>query len=349
MLKISNSQWVNTVSLLRMVINLYSFWVKIRKAFYSWIPWPATATFSKQTRLKWRVSPPSTSMCPLPTCFSRQQSCCAGVVFLFRQQQFPAPAPEGQKGEGRHFSATLYSLSILRSEGRQKDFTLDLSSLSSFSKAVAWHERPFCDASWLLFSPFLIQSNVLTMGVFPDSGLALTLCSSVSSSAPLRRWVASGPFVSRNTASDLHTNPWARKNSCTESFLPGVLSREAMRPSGSPFILWASVFSSFLQTSRFSEIHCPCVFGINSCWTNRSWAGGGGGGCGGSRGLVKTKLQFLESWAALINPLFSLWQEAWIFLCLFSTDLIHKASAKFKSPQKHHSSWGDCGVTWTFS
>lgn len=43
MLKISNSQWVNTVSLVRMVINLYSFWVKIRKAFYSWIPWPATA------------------------------------------------------------------------------------------------------------------------------------------------------------------------------------------------------------------------------------------------------------------------------------------------------------------
>ena len=73
-------------------------------------------------------------------------------------------------------------------------------------------------------SPFLIQSNVLivtllTMGVFPDSGLALTLCSSVISSSLLRRWVASGPFVSINTASDLHTNQGARKNSCVESFL----------------------------------------------------------------------------------------------------------------------------------
>lgn len=33
MLKTSASQWVNTVSLIRMVINLYSFRVKLRKGF----------------------------------------------------------------------------------------------------------------------------------------------------------------------------------------------------------------------------------------------------------------------------------------------------------------------------
>ena len=261
MLKISNSQWVNTVSLVRMVINLYSFWVKIRKAFYSWIPWPATATFSKQTRLKWRVSPPSASLCPLPTCFSRQQGCCAGVVFLFMQQQFPAPVPEGQKGAGEAlFSHPVACPFSVLKENRISLWTSQVCLLSQ--RLLLDMKGLFVTHHDYFSSPFLIQSNVLivtllTMGVFPDSGLALTLCSSVISSAPLRRWVASGPFVSRNTASDLHTNQGARKNSCVESFLWGVLSREAMWPSGSHFILWASVFSSFLQTSRFSGSTVP--------------------------------------------------------------------------------------------
>lgn len=97
---------------------------------------------------------------PSSTCFSHQQSCRAGAGFLFTQQQFPAPAPSGQKAGGSPSSPALWPVHspfLWKTEG----FTLDLSSLSSSSKAVAGHERPFCDASRLLFSPFLIQSKVL--------------------------------------------------------------------------------------------------------------------------------------------------------------------------------------------
>lgn len=95
MLKISNSQWVNTVSLIRTVINLYSFWVKLRKEFYSWIPWPGTVTFSKQTRLEWRVSPPSV-LVP-PSSLRSQRSFCPWSIFLLMKQQPPSPGPNGRK------------------------------------------------------------------------------------------------------------------------------------------------------------------------------------------------------------------------------------------------------------
>lgn len=65
---------------------------------------------------------------------------------------------------------------------------------------------------WFFFFSFLTQSNVfiiilLKMGVFPNSDLALTLCSSVINTASFGSWIASGPFASRDIESDFHTNP----------------------------------------------------------------------------------------------------------------------------------------------
>lgn len=213
MLKISNSQWVNTVSLFRMVINLYSFWVKIGKGFYSWIPWPGTATFSKQTQLEWRVSPPRMFMCPPPACLPPQQIVCACVVFLLMRQWPPVPAPQWQEVSG----VTLL-------------FTIPAADTFFWWKTEGFHSRPLkiifflksCCLTWkTLLSPimtgffffsFLTQSNVfiiilLKMGVFPNSDLALTLCSSVINTASFGSWIASGPFASRDIESDFHTNP----------------------------------------------------------------------------------------------------------------------------------------------
>lgn len=110
-----------------------------------------------------------------------------------------------------HYPCSRY---ILSSGGKQKDFTPGLSNSSSFSKAVAWRGRHCYHPSWLVFFffSFLIQSNVfiiilLKMGVFPNSDLALTLCSSVINTASFGSWIASGPFASRDTESDFHTNP----------------------------------------------------------------------------------------------------------------------------------------------
>lgn len=143
MLKISNSQWVNTVSLVRMVINLYSFRVKIRTGFYSWIPWPSTATFSKPTCLEWRVSPPSVCMCPLPTCFLHPQSVCASLVFLLMQQQYFSPEPQWQNDVGPPLLLLTITVAqhIFYSGGKQNDLTVYFSSSPSFSKPIAWHKN----------------------------------------------------------------------------------------------------------------------------------------------------------------------------------------------------------------
>ena len=161
MLKISNSRWVNTVSLVRTVINLYSFWVKIRKAFYSWIPWPATATFSKQTGLKWSF--PTKCVCvPSSTCLSRQQSCCAGAGFLFTQQHLPAPAPSGREGGG----VPLRQPCSPHSSVSMEDWRTSLRT----SQVRLPSQRLLLDMKGLFMThhdysppPFLIQSKVLTV------------------------------------------------------------------------------------------------------------------------------------------------------------------------------------------
>lgn len=215
MLKISNSQWVNTVSLFRMVINLYSFWVKIRKGFYSWIPWPGTATFSKQTRLEWRVSPPRMFMCPPPACLPPQQIVYACVVFLLMRQWTPVPAPQWQEVSGVTLLFTIPAADTfcLLVENRRISLQASQTHLLSQKLLLDMEDIVITHHDWFFFFfSFLIQSNVfiiilLKMGVFPNSDLALTLCSSVINTASFGSWIASGPFASRDIESNFHTNP----------------------------------------------------------------------------------------------------------------------------------------------
>lgn len=149
MLQISNSQWVNTVFLIRMVINLYSFWVKLKKGFYSWIPWPDTATFSQHTRLEWRASPPSvpsSDLLPQSFCLTRSTYSCKSSNTMFishlvgrnSKKVWGIPLPP------HHPQSLKPSLFQWKTEGFN----------SRPLKLLSGHEGHRCDPLWLLFILF---------------------------------------------------------------------------------------------------------------------------------------------------------------------------------------------------
>lgn len=241
MLKISNSQWVNTVSLIRTVINLYSFWVKLRKEFYSWIPWPGTVTFSKQTRLEWRVSPPSVLV--LPSSLRSQRSFCPWSIFLLMKQQPPSPGPNGRKVWGITLpppTPVAPMRGILHSGGRQKDLSLDLpSSLLSQICCLTW--RPLLWPIMTLFFFFLVWSNVLmiiflNMGVFPSSHQASVLCLSVCDQYwSLRKIDSPWPLCKWGCRVRLSHKPRDRQSSYAEPSPLGACTWEAVWPLGKSF------------------------------------------------------------------------------------------------------------------
>lgn len=154
MLKISTSQRVNTGSLIRMVINLYSFWVKLRKGFYSWIPWPGTTTFSKQTRLKWRVSAPPVLLCPLPNCSWAKLLSLPGLVIdatAFIKFLFSFSCAMATKRCGVSLMHLTIHSPLWKKIGRIQPWT---SQALFFSKSCCLSWGHCCDPGWPLFSSF---------------------------------------------------------------------------------------------------------------------------------------------------------------------------------------------------
>lgn len=123
-----------------------------------------------------------------------------------------------------HPCSLIHSLFWWKTE-RFNSGSLKLIFLKAF--CLAWKTLPWPIVTASFFS-FLIQSNaliiiLLKMDVFPNSDLALTLCSSVIIAAHRRSWIVSGSFVSGDIESHLHTNPEESRGHVLSPFLWGFV------------------------------------------------------------------------------------------------------------------------------